>query len=92
MSSTLRSASFRLARLLSHINPHKQEPARAAAAEDELDVYIREADEARARQQEEEAGVLKQQVKSKEQQVKKFVPYLVIPPFTEEAVKSVFFL
>jgi hypothetical protein len=87
LSSTAR-ISYRLAKLLKQIRPnHESKPTRSEAAEDELDILIRRAEEMRIQEQKANAGVRKIQLGTKHEQVK-FMPYLIVPTHVEESTKA----
>jgi hypothetical protein len=88
MTEAVHHASRRIGVLVAQLFPRKQVPARAEAAEDEPDQYIRMAEEDRREKEYLEAGVLKESAQTAGDG-SRFVPHLIVPSFVEEAVKSV---
>lgn len=80
----------RAAKLVSHILPSQRQPVsvRAEAAEDEPDLYLRDAEERRREETYLNAGILKETT-SKDSKPQKFFPHLIVPTYVEDSVKSV---
>nr|QRZ58748.1 general secretion pathway protein EL2 [Malawimonas jakobiformis] len=79
----------RAAKLVSHILPSQRQPVsvRAEAAEDEPDLYLRDAEERRREETYLNAGTLKETT-SKDSKPQKFFPHLIVPTYVEDSVKS----
>ncbi|KAL0476985.1 hypothetical protein AKO1_006434 [Acrasis kona] len=89
LRSNLQQSSYRIKNLFGHLNPHthNSESTKSDAAEDELDVLIRRAEELRLQEEKSNAGTPKSQSNEGYERVK-FMPYLIVPTHVEESTKA----
>jgi hypothetical protein len=83
----------RVKQLINQIHPKKfnhttySQSTSHAAAEDELDVLVRRAEEMRIQEEQSSAGYLKRKSGEQHEQVK-YMPYLIVPTFVEESTRA----
>lgn len=85
INNSLKSKALnRVYKLVKHINtPTKSQ----SAAEDELDILIRRAEELRIQEEQFESGKRKVQPKQQYERIK-YMPYIIVPTFLEESTKA----
>lgn len=84
-SSLPSKALFRILQVVRHVQAPAQ--ASAVAAEDELDVLVKRAEEVRREQEHESQGTIKQTPLDKFEKVN-YMPYLIVPTHVEESTKA----
>lgn len=77
----------RIQSVLRHVSGSKPVQAETAAAEDELDVLVKRAEEMRLQEEQMERGIRKQSNTQQFEQVK-YIPYLIVPTYVEESTKA----
>eukprot|EP00761_Pharyngomonas_kirbyi_P009388 gb/GECH01009404.1/.p1 GENE.gb/GECH01009404.1/~~gb/GECH01009404.1/.p1 ORF type:complete len:247 (+),score=34.74 gb/GECH01009404.1/:1-741(+) len=87
MSSSSRSLR-RIQTLLRHLAPHRVDTSRSDAADDELDILVRQAEETRIQEEEERAGRPKKHRRSAQGEQINYTPHLIVPTFEEESTAA----